>query len=60
MERNCGVEWIIICMETKLHGVDFNDVIEFTLDHVLAVHPVHREALVLSMSPEDIKNLRFG
>ena len=39
----------------SFNGVDFNDVIEFTLDHVLAVHPVHREALVLSMSSEDVK-----
>ena len=41
--------------ETKLHGVEFNDVIEFTLDHVLAIHPLHREALVLSMAPEEVK-----
>ena len=41
--------------ETKLHGVEFNDVIEFTFDHVLAIHPLHREALVLSMAPEEVK-----
>ncbi|MBA61443.1 MAG: hypothetical protein CMJ76_03670 [Planctomycetaceae bacterium] len=41
--------------EKKLHEIEFNSIIDFTLDHVLAVHPIHREQLVLSMTPEEVK-----
>lgn len=41
--------------ESKLHEVQFNSVIKFTLDHVLAVHPIHREQLVLGMTAEEVK-----
>ncbi|MEC9097460.1 MAG: hypothetical protein VX776_12545, partial [Planctomycetota bacterium] len=41
--------------ETKLHEIEFGSIIEFTIDHVLAVHPIHREELVLSMAPDEVK-----
>ena len=41
--------------ETKLHEIEKDSVIEFHENHVLAVHPIHREALVLSMTPEEVK-----
>ncbi len=41
--------------ESNLHEVEFNSVIDFALDHVLAVHPIHREQLVLEMTPEEVK-----
>ncbi len=41
--------------ETRLHEIEFDSHIEFSLNHVLSVHPLHRETLVLCMSPEEIK-----
>lgn len=41
--------------ETKLHKIEFNSVIDFQMDHVLAIHPIHREALVLSMNADEVK-----
>lgn len=43
--------------ESRLHGIKQGDTVFFHLDHVLAVHDVHRRELVSSMSVEDLKEL---
>ncbi|MBC8355223.1 MAG: hypothetical protein H8E66_24880 [Planctomycetes bacterium] len=43
--------------ETRLHGVNEGDVILFHADHILAVHPSHREEIVLGMDAVDLKEL---
>ena len=41
--------------ESRLHGLSFNDTLEFQADHILAVHPFHRHDLVRSMKPAEVK-----
>ncbi|QDS94236.1 hypothetical protein FF011L_30150 [Roseimaritima multifibrata] len=44
-------------VETRLHGVAKGDEIVFQEDHVLAVHDIHRQELVLEMDVADLKEL---
>ena len=44
-------------IESRLHGLDLGDTIFFHEDHILAIHPVHRQDLVRLMSLEDLKEL---
>ena len=44
-------------VETRLHGLKHGDSIYFTEDHVLAVHDIHRQELVLGMDVADLKEL---
>lgn len=43
--------------EARLHGVTEGDTILFHADHILAVHPTHREEMVLGMDAADLKEL---
>lgn len=43
--------------EARLHGVSEGDLILLHADHILAVHPIHREELVLGMDATDLKTL---
>ncbi len=43
--------------EARLHGVSEGDLILLHADHVLAVHPIHREEMVLGMDAVDLKTL---
>lgn len=43
--------------EARLHGVAEGDEILFHSDQILAVHPSHREEIVLSMDAADLKDL---
>ena len=43
--------------EARLHGLQERDVIVFHADHILAIHPTHREELVLGMDANDLKTL---
>lgn len=44
-------------IESRLHGLDLGDPLIFHEDHVLAVHPVHRQELVIGMDAADLKEL---
>ena len=43
--------------EVRLHGLNIGDQIVFHSDHILAVHDVHRQELILSMNEADLKEL---
>jgi hypothetical protein len=43
--------------EARLHGLKQGDAILFHEDHILAVHSVHREELVLGMDAGELKKL---
>ncbi len=43
--------------ESRLHGLQEGDSILFHANHMLAVHGIHRQELVLSMSPSDLRDL---
>lgn len=43
--------------ESRLHGLSRGDGILFDARHVLAVHPVHRQELVMSMDEDDLRQL---
>lgn len=43
--------------EARLHGVELGDEILFHADHVLAVHPLHRQEMVMGMDETDLKEL---
>ena len=43
--------------EARLHGVSEGDAIAFHANHLLAVHDIHRQELVMSMAPEDLRVL---
>ena len=44
-------------VESRFHEIQFGDTIFFHADHVLAIHNVHRQELVSTMSLEDLKEL---
>ena len=44
-------------VESRLHAIYFGDEIVFHRDHVLAVHGIHREELVLAMDSSELKQL---
>jgi hypothetical protein len=44
-------------VEARLHGVHHGDEITFHEDHILAVHDMHRQDLVLGMGAADLKEL---
>ena len=44
-------------VESRLHGLREGDEILFQEDHILAVHSVHRQELVLGMNAADLKEL---
>jgi len=43
--------------EARLHEINLGDEIFFHADHLLAIHDIHRQELVLSMEPQDLKRL---
>jgi len=43
--------------ETRLHAIQQQQELYFHADHILAVHPVHREEIVLAMDAADLKCL---
>ena len=43
--------------EARLHGLTEGERIVFHTDHILAVHPIHREEIVLGMNAADLKEL---
>lgn len=44
-------------IESRLHQIHLNDEIVFHVDHVLAVHSVHRQDMVSGMDENDLKEL---
>ena len=44
-------------VESRFHEIQLGDTIFFHADHVLAIHNVHRQELVSTMSLEDLKEL---
>lgn len=44
-------------VEARLHGLKQDDAIIFHEDHILAVHGIHRQELVLAMDVADLKEL---
>lgn len=44
-------------VEARLHGLNQGDEIVFHADHILAVHDIHRQALVARMDTVDLKEL---
>lgn len=44
-------------VEARLHGLKQGDEIVFHEDHILAVHDIHRQELVLGMDVGDLKEL---
>lgn len=44
-------------VEHRLHGLQQLDEVIFHEDHILAVHPIHRQELVLGMDNADLKEL---
>ena len=44
-------------VESRLHGLKQGDEINFHEDHILAVHDIHRQELVLGMDVADLKEL---
>lgn len=43
--------------ESRLHEVRLGDEIVFHSDHILAVHPTHRQEMVMGMNEADLKQL---
>ena len=43
--------------EARLHGLKMGDEICFEVRHVLAVHPIHRQEMVMSMDEHDLRQL---
>ena len=43
--------------EVRLHGLNIGDQIVFHSDHILAVHDVHRQELILAMNEADLKEM---
>ena len=43
--------------EARLHGLNIGDQIIFHSDHILAVHDVHRQELILAMNEADLKEM---
>lgn len=43
--------------ESRLHQLHFGDTIAFHANHVLAIHPSHRQELVLGMNDKDLREL---
>ena len=43
--------------ESRLHEIHHNDEIVFHSNHVLSVHPVHRQEMVMEMDEGDLKQL---
>lgn len=43
--------------EARLHGLQQGDSVVFHQDHILAVHDIHRQELVLRMDASDLKEL---
>jgi hypothetical protein len=43
--------------EARLHGLNIGDQIVFHSDHILAVHDVHRQELILAMNEADLKEM---
>jgi hypothetical protein len=44
-------------VESRLHGLQQGDELLFHEDHILAVHCIHRQELVLGMGPTELKEL---
>jgi hypothetical protein len=44
-------------VEARLHDLKQGDDIVFHADHILAVHDIHRQELVLGMGAADLKEL---
>ena len=44
-------------VEARLHELNQGDEIVFDVDHILAVHDVHRQQLVVGMDVADLKEL---
>lgn len=44
-------------VETRLHGLKHGSEIVFHEDHILAVHDIHRQELVVGMDVADLKEL---
>ena len=44
-------------IESRLHGLKRGDTIFFHTDHILAIHSVHRQELVSTMTLDDLKEL---
>ena len=43
--------------EARLHNVHQGDEIVFRADHILAIHPSHRQEMVMNMGEADLKEL---
>ncbi|MGB1816985.1 MAG: hypothetical protein ACPHJ3_16625 [Rubripirellula sp.] len=43
--------------ESRLHGLKQGDEVSFHADHMLAIHDIHRQEIVLSMEADDLKKL---
>ena len=43
--------------EARLHGLNIGDQIVFHSDHILALHDVHRQELILAMNEADMKEM---
>ena len=43
--------------EARLHGLSIGDQIVFHSDHILAVHDVHRQEMILAMNEADLKEM---
>lgn len=43
--------------EARLHGLNIGDQIVFHSNHILAVHDVHRQELILAMNEADLKEM---
>ncbi len=43
--------------EARLHGIKQGDEVFFHANHMLAIHDIHRQELVLSMEADDLKKL---
>ncbi len=44
-------------VESRLHGLNLGDEIVFHEDHILAVHDIHRQELLVEMNAADLKEL---
>jgi hypothetical protein len=44
-------------VEARLHGLNQGDMIIFHADHILAVHDIHKQELVLGMNEADSKEM---
>lgn len=43
--------------ESRLHDIQFGETVAFHVDHVLTIHPTHRQELVMSMTETDLRLL---